>query len=135
MKVSVFKIEYSVVSYDRPANAPPRKPYTAEELKTKGEVDRNDPNDARNRTEFRPGFPDRNQVGQSTPVSIVVAAENQQSAVAFLPKPVDPNSETTVLSIHTIMHSIELAATVAGSVPPDAPKPPVQPPPAPPAKV
>jgi hypothetical protein len=100
MNISVFKINYNMYYYDRPASAAPR---------TGGD-----------RVEMRPDFPDRTKLGQSAATEVVVAAENQVSAVAYLPKSTDPNVETNVLGIQTLMHDVPLAGTVPGSVAPSA---------------
>jgi hypothetical protein len=96
MNISVFKISYNMYYYDRPASAAPRT--------------------GKDRVEMRPDFPDRTKLGQSAATEVVVAAENQVSAVAFLPKSTDPNVETNVLGIQTLMHDVPLAGTVPGSV-------------------
>src|ERR1019366_3404388 len=118
MNVSIFKISYNVVTYDRAANAPERKPYTAEQLRNAPAHDRHNADDPRNRTEFRPGFSDRSHLGHTGPVDIVVAAENQISAVAFIQKPSDPNQEINVLSIQELVHGVPMAGTVAGTAAP-----------------
>ena len=49
MKVSVFKICYNILQYDRPINAAARKPLTSDELKNKGPLNPRDPDDPRHR--------------------------------------------------------------------------------------
>src|SRR5471030_449412 len=102
MKISIFKIDHHVVSYDRPADAMPRKPFPLD-AKNIPPHDRRNVEDPRNRTEFRPGFPDRSVTGHSDSSTTVLAAENQASAIAGLPKSTSKTEEVEVLSIQVLM--------------------------------
>ena len=57
------------------------------------------------------------KVGHSGAMEVLVAAENQQSAIASLPKPSDPNAETNVISVQVLVHDVPLAGSVGTPVP------------------